>query len=55
VNSRLAARLGDYVLAMKDDWTFVDHEPDQKPIPMIGVHGGLSRQEMLVPLCVMAT
>ena len=55
ISSRLAARLGDYVLAMKDDWTFVDHEPDQKPIPMIGVHGGLSRQEMLVPLCVMST
>jgi hypothetical protein len=54
VNPRLAARLGDYVLAMKEDWTFVDHEPDQKPIPMIGVHGGLSRQEMLVPLCIMA-
>jgi predicted AlkP superfamily pyrophosphatase or phosphodiesterase len=53
VNARLASRIGDYVLAMKDDWTFVDHEPDMKPIPMIGVHGGLSRQEMLVPLCVM--
>lgn len=53
--TQLSARLGDYVLAMKDDWTFVDHEPDLKPIPMIGVHGGLSRQEMLVPLCVMAT
>ena len=54
VSARLAARLGDYVLAMKEDWTFVDHEPDQKPVPLIGVHGGLSRQEMLVPLCVMA-
>jgi hypothetical protein len=54
VSARLASRLGDYVLAMKDNWTFVDHEPDMKPIPMIGVHGGLSRQEMLVPLCVMS-
>lgn len=52
-SARLGARVGDYVLAMKDDWTFVDHEPNQKAIPMIGVHGGLSRQEMLVPLCVM--
>jgi hypothetical protein len=45
---------GDYVLAMKDDWTVVDHEPDEKPLPMLGVHGGLSRQEMLIPLCAMA-
>lgn len=55
MNARLASRVGDYVLAMKEDWTLVDHEPDVKPIPMIGVHGGLSRQEMLVPLCVITT
>lgn len=53
VNRQLHSRIGDYVLAMKEDWTLVDHVPDEKPIPMIGVHGGLSRQEMLVPLCVM--
>jgi hypothetical protein len=53
VNARLASRIGDYVLAMKEDWTIVDHDPDEKPIPMLGVHGGLSRQEMMVPLCVM--
>jgi len=51
---QLDQRLGDFVLAMKDDWTVVDHEPDEKPLPMLGVHGGLSRQEMLVPLCAMA-
>ncbi len=55
VSAQLASRVGDYVLAMKEDWTLVDHEPDTKPIPMIGVHGGLSRQEMLVPLCVIKT
>jgi hypothetical protein len=55
VSVQLASRVGDYVLAMKEDWTLVDHEPDAKPIPMIGVHGGLSRQEMLVPLCVITT
>lgn len=52
VNDRLASRIGDYVLAMKDNWTLVDHVPGEKPIRMIGVHGGLSRGEMLVPLCV---
>jgi hypothetical protein len=53
-NARLEQRLGDYVLAMKDNWTVVDHEPDEKPMPMLGVHGGLSRQEMLIPLCAMS-
>lgn len=53
-SGQLRSRVGDFVLAMKDDWTLVDHVPDEKPLPMIGVHGGLSRQEMLVPLCVMA-
>lgn len=52
INPRLASRVGDYVLAMKDDWTIVDHVPGERPIRMLGVHGGLSRREMLVPLCV---
>ena len=52
VNDRLAGRIGDYVLAMQEDWTMVDHVPGERPIHMIGVHGGLSRSEMLVPLCV---
>ena len=51
-NARLANRVGDYVLAMQGDWTLVDHVPGEKPVRMIGVHGGLSRGEMLVPLCV---
>jgi hypothetical protein len=52
VHERLAARIGDYVLAMRNDWTLVDHVPGEKPIRMIGVHGGLSHAEMMVPLCV---
>lgn len=51
VNDRLARRVGDYVLAMQENWTMVDHVPGERPIQMIGVHGGLSRSEMLVPLC----
>lgn len=52
VNARLAGRIGDYVLAMKDDWTLVDPIPGDAPLRMVGVHGGLSRAEMMVPLCV---
>lgn len=55
VNTRLASRVGDMVLAMKDDWTLVDHVPGEAPLTMIGVHGGLSRREMLIPLCVAAS
>ena len=52
VNPRLAGRIGDYVLAMKDNWTLVDHVPGEKPLRLVGVHGGLSQNEMIVPLCV---
>ena len=52
VHPNLAGRIGDYVLAMKDNWTLVDHVPGEKPLRLVGVHGGLSMQEMMVPLCV---
>lgn len=55
VNDRLASRVGDYVLVMRDDWTIVDHVPGEAPLTMVGVHGGLSRREMRVPLCVLAS
>jgi len=50
--ARLPARIGDYVLAMKDDWTIADRVPGEDPIDLIGVHGGLSAAEMQIPLCV---
>lgn len=53
INARLPDRLGDYVLAMKDDWTIRDHVHGEHPIDLIGVHGGLSNTEMHIPLCVM--
>jgi hypothetical protein len=49
---RLAARVGDYTLLMKDNWTIKDWLPGEKRYPMLGVHGGVSRQEMFVPLIV---
>ena len=47
---RLAARVGDYTLLMKDDWTIKDWLPGEKRYSMLGVHGGVSRDEMIVPL-----
>ena len=47
---QLAARVGDYTLVMKDDWTIKDQLPGEKQHRMLGVHGGVSGDEMGVPL-----
>jgi hypothetical protein len=48
----LASRIGDYTLVMKDDWTIKDWAPGEQWYPQIGVHAGLSADEMVVPLIV---
>lgn len=52
---RLASRVGDFVLLMKDDWTIKDWQPDEKRHRQLGVHGGASAQEMHVPLILFRT
>jgi hypothetical protein len=52
VSPRLPGRIGDYVLAMKGNWTIRDQVPGEDPVDLIGVHGGLSAAEMHIPLCV---
>lgn len=47
---QLAARVGDYTLVMKDNWTITDWLPGEKRYQLIGVHGGVSHEEMRVPL-----
>ena len=47
---RLAERVGTHVLLMEPGWTVLDWQPDEVPHAMIGVHGGLSADEMWVPL-----
>lgn len=47
---RLASRVGDYVLVMREDWTLVDWVEGEKRYRQIGVHAGVSADEMLVPL-----
>jgi hypothetical protein len=49
---RLAGRTGDYTLMMKADWTITDWLAGEKRHPQIGVHGGISADEMFVPLIV---
>jgi hypothetical protein len=49
---RLAARIGDYALIMKKGWTLKDWVPGEERHTQIGVHGGVSEEEMVVPLVV---
>jgi hypothetical protein len=49
---RLAARIGDFTLLMKDDWGLLDTLEGERRPTLLGNHGGLSRAEMLVPLVV---
>ncbi|MGE5491235.1 MAG: alkaline phosphatase family protein [Actinomycetota bacterium] len=47
---RLASRIGDFVLLMKEDWTIKDWVAGEKHYDQLGVHGGASEAEMRVPL-----
>jgi hypothetical protein len=49
---KLAARVGDYILLMQGRGTIKDWMPGEKRYTLVGVHGGVSEQEMLVPLMV---
>ena len=49
---RLRERVGDYALVMQDGYAIRDRVADEKPFLHIGVHGGVSREEMQVPLVV---
>jgi hypothetical protein len=49
---KLAARVGDYILLMRERATIKDWMPGEKRYTLIGVHGGISEEEMLVPLVV---
>jgi hypothetical protein len=51
---QLATRIGDFVLLMKDDWTIKDWMEGEKHYGQLGVHGGASEAEMLVPLVILA-
>ena len=49
---RLAGRVGDYALVMHADWAIKDWLPAEKRYAQLGVHGGVSADEMYVPLVI---
>jgi hypothetical protein len=49
---RLEERIGDYTLIMKDNYVIRDWLFGEPHYVQIGVHGGLSEQELYVPLIV---
>ncbi|MES9831301.1 MAG: alkaline phosphatase family protein [Candidatus Thiodiazotropha sp. DIVDIV] len=49
---QLNNRIGDRVLLMNEGYTLNDWLAQEKPYQLIGVHGGLSDDELLVPLIV---
>jgi hypothetical protein len=49
---QLHHRVGDYTLAMNSNMTIMDTVPGERRFYHIGTHGGLSEQEMYVPLIV---
>ncbi|SEP75352.1 Type I phosphodiesterase / nucleotide pyrophosphatase [Ectothiorhodospira magna] len=48
----LAARIGDYALLMHPGWIISDQMLTEKPFDLKGVHGGLTPEELEVPLVV---
>lgn len=49
-HARLAERLGNYALLMEAGHTLSDRLPGEDELRMRGVHGGLSGEEMWIPL-----
>jgi hypothetical protein len=49
---RLAERVGDVTLLMREHYTIKDHLPGEKRHALIGNHGGITADEMFIPLVV---
>lgn len=49
-HAELHHRVGDYLLLMQDNRVIRDRLPGQEKLVQVGVHGGLSAQELFVPL-----
>lgn len=49
-NPRLQERVGDYILLAKNGYCFMNSFPGQEGAAFPGHHGGVSKDEMLVPL-----
>ena len=49
-HKELLSRVGDYTLVLKDDYVITDIIVGDSPLNMTGFHGGLSADEVYVPL-----
>ena len=47
---QLAHRVGDYTLLLKENYMIKDRLPGEHDFELIGLHGGLSPDELHVPL-----
>ena len=54
-HDRLQDRIGDRLLLMQEQAIVIDRLPQDSPLQMIGVHGGLSREELWVPLIAVSS
>lgn len=48
----LRQRVGDFTLVMQDNYILTQQLPGERPLTLIGHHGGLSQRELRVPLVV---
>ena len=51
-NQKFLDRIGDEILIMKDNYVLYEKVWKEEDVKLVGFHGGLSREEMIVPLIV---
>lgn len=49
-HNKFSDRVGDYVIVMNDSYVLIDNVLLEKEMDLVGYHGGLTQNEMLVPL-----
>ena len=52
MNPKFIDRIGDDILIMKENYVLTDHVYKEADKKLVGYHGGLTREEMMVPLIV---
>ncbi|MFX1532650.1 MAG: alkaline phosphatase family protein [Promethearchaeota archaeon] len=52
LHPRFFDRVGDYVFIMKENYAFMDNLLGEKVRVLVGNHGGLSKEELYVPLSI---
>jgi predicted AlkP superfamily pyrophosphatase or phosphodiesterase len=54
-SEKLVSRVGDFALIMNENYVVKDTLANEKPFTQKAIHGGLSAQELFVPLCVFSS